>query len=93
MNIDDVVKAGIPHSCYPNSGFNTQNELVLIEPSRQGVLITVDYSTLFIGNATNFDCNCGCNGCRNVILGFDQLPVIFQEKYLKLGVAPKNILK
>ncbi len=91
MNIDDVVKAGILHSCYPNCGFNTQNELVLIESSQQGEIITVDYSTLFIGNAITFDCDCGCNGCRNLIRGFDQLPVILQEKYLKLGVVSKEI--
>jgi len=93
MKIDEVVKAGILHSCYPNSGFNAQNELVLIESAGQGERISVDFSTLFTGIENVFHCKCGCNGCRNVILGFDQLPVIFQEKYLKLGVVSKKILK
>lgn len=93
MNIVDVLKAGIAHSCYPNSGFNAQNELVLIEHSAPGEPVTVDFSTLFTGSVNIFECKCGCNGCRNVILGFDQIPVIFQEKYLKLGVVSLNLLK
>ncbi len=93
MKIDDVLKAGIAHSCYPNCGFNAQNELVLIEPSAPGEPVTVDFSTLFMGNANIFKCKCGCNGCRNVILGFDQIPVIFQEKYLKLGVVATGTIK
>lgn len=92
MNIVEVVKFGIVHSCYPNSGFNNQNKLILIEPAGPGDLITVDFSTLFTGNSHIFNCQCGCNGCRKVILGFDQLPVIFQEKYLKLGVVTKELL-
>ena len=93
MEIDEVLKSGITHSCYPNSGFNAQNELVLIEPAVPGDRITVDFSTLFTGNLFIFECKCGCNGCRNMILGFDQIPVIFQEKYLELGVVPIGIVK
>lgn len=93
MKIEDVLKAGIAHSCYPNSGFNAQNELVLIENANSGEPITVDFSTLFTGNGNNFNCKCGCNGCRKVILGFDQIPVIFQEKYLELGVVPIGRIK
>lgn len=93
MNIQDVVKAGIRHSCFPNCAYSANNELVFIDEVAPGEKITIDYSTLFTGYKALFRCNCGCNGCRINILGFDQLPVYFQEKYLNLNVVPGDILK
>ncbi|MBL0339762.1 MAG: hypothetical protein IPP71_01910 [Bacteroidetes bacterium] len=93
MNVDEAKKAGIWHSCYPNCGINGDNQLIVIDRIEPGERITVDYSTLFNGNSFIFKCNCSSNGCRKLIAGFDQIPVIFQEKYLKLGVVAREILK
>ncbi|MBL0340008.1 MAG: hypothetical protein IPP71_03270 [Bacteroidetes bacterium] len=93
MTINDVVMAGIRHSCFPNCAYSFSNELVFIDEVAPGDKITVDFSTLFTGHAVLFRCNCGCNGCRINILGFDQLPVYFQEKYLRLGMVPRETLK
>ncbi len=93
MNIDDAKRSGIGHSCYPNCLVHISGKLQLFEPILPGTPLTIDYSTLFVGNEFTFHCNCGRNGCRKVILGFEQLPVFFQEKYLKYNGLPFDILK
>lgn len=93
MKVEDVASAGIRHSCFPNCGVNARNELFAITPIVPGTPLTVDYSTLFKGNSFIFNCQCGYNGCRKVILGFDQLPVFFQEKYICLGAVPWELAK
>jgi len=87
LKIRELNKFGITHSCYPNSGYNSNNELITIELIRPGEPISIDFSTLFVGDTTLFQCTCGHIGCRNRILGFNFLPVIIQEKYLEAGVA------
>lgn len=93
MNTTTIILAGITHSCYPNAAYNFKNELVLLMEVEPGDKLTVDYSTLFTGSEEHFTCSCGCNGCREIILGFDQLPVIIQEKYLLLDGVPQETLK
>lgn len=88
MDPKTALLQGIYHSCYPNAAYSSKNELFIIRPLAEHEALTVDYSTLFLGSKELFRCNCGYNGCRRRILGFDQLPVIIQEKYLDLGAVP-----
>jgi hypothetical protein len=92
--MDPIIQigSGFQHSCYPNSFYNSNDELVTMHHLVAGEKITVDFSTLFIGGTELFRCNCGFNGCRGSIRGFDQLPVIIQDKYLKAGAVSKAIL-
>lgn len=85
---EDLINAGIVHSCYPNSGLDTNNELITISKRLPDEQITLDFSTLFLGGNELMKCQCGFNGCRGSIRGFDQLPVIFQEKYIEKRVVP-----
>jgi hypothetical protein len=85
---EDLVKAGFTHSCYPNYGLSPKNEYVAISAKRPGEQKTLDFSTLFLGGDELMKCQCGFNGCRGSIRGFDHLPAIFQEKYVEMGIAP-----
>ena len=82
----------LPHSCFPSCAVNHDNELILLRPLLPDGKLTLDYSTLFTGNCSIFNCCCGCNGCRQKIRGFDTLPVIFQEYYMENDGVPGTIL-
>jgi len=84
----------IPHSCYPNCALNSANNLFLLRTVSPGEQLTIDYSTLYLGSGSKpgFDCSCGYNGCRGKILGFNNLPVIFQEYYLKKNAVCAEVL-
>ena len=82
----------IPHSCFPNSAVNQANELVALKIIYPGVPLTIDYSTLFVGSTPAMKCTCGFNGCRRKILGFNYLPVYFQDFYLKRDAVSGIVL-
>jgi hypothetical protein len=92
MDPQTAQQLNIEHSCYPNSAFNAENELVNIRALRPDERVTVDYSTLFVGEDFRFRCHCGYNGCRTNIRGFETLPVIIQDNYLTMNMVPHDIL-
>ena len=85
-------KFHLPHSCYPNCALNSQNQLVSLREIHPAEEWTIDYSTLFTGHALAGICKCGHNGCRGRILGFNQLPVIFQDYYLENDAVCQEVL-
>ena len=93
MDAFSLQHAILPHSCFPSCAVNHRNELVMLRPLLPGDRLTLDYSCLFTGKNGFFDCSCGCNGCRKKILGFDFLPVNFQEYYLEYDAVPGHVLK
>ncbi len=59
----------------------------------KGEQLTIDYATLFTGGFPTFICNCGHNGCRGKVLGFNFLPVIYQDYYIKNDAVSPEVLK
>ena len=92
--MDDLsqLTAILPHSCYPNCAVNSRNQLVLLRHVPAGEALTIDYATLYSGNELLLDCRCGYNGCRGKILGFNYLPVFFQDYYLEKDAVGKEVL-
>jgi len=82
----------IPHSCFPNCAINGNDQLVMLRQPEASERLTIDYSTLFLGTQHSFLCNCGYNGCRGVILGFNFLPVYFQDYYLEHNAISGEVL-
>jgi hypothetical protein len=78
----------IEHSCYPTLGISCTNKLFYLPSVQSHHQPTLDFSTLFMDAGLTAKCNCGFNGCRKVILGFNLLPVYFQNKYLQLDAVP-----
>jgi hypothetical protein len=93
MIFRDLSEKGIVHSCYPNSGYDKNNDLVEFRQRVEDEQITVDFSTLFLGMEDQFWCNCGYFGCRKRIVGFDMIPMIFHEKYILNDLVPAQILE
>ena len=93
MDIQALINSGISHSCYPNSGYNSKNELVAAHSLAAGIKITVDFSTLSLGGDVILHCNCGYVGCRKQIMGFEMLPVFTQEQYIRADMVPDYILE
>lgn len=70
------------HSCDPNLGFSSDDELSAMRDIKAGEELTYDYSTADIGDwKASWNCNCGSNNCRKIITGNDCLNKKFQEKY------------
>jgi hypothetical protein len=82
----------IPHSCYPNCAINSVNELVLLTRITPGEPLTIDYSTLYSGPEPVLNCRCGHNGCRGKVVGFNFLPVFFQDYYLQKDAVCQDVL-
>ena len=85
----------INHSCNPNSGVKLTKKdffLIAIKDIKKGEEITWDYST-WANEPWEMDCNCGTKNCRKKIKSFNYLPKKLQQKYIKLGIVPKYILK
>jgi SET domain-containing protein len=90
--LDDFVN----HSCNPNSGIKVTNKkvvLIAIKNIPKGQEITFDYSTTMDEDDWEMNCKCGSQYCRKSIKDFKYLPKEIQEKYIKLGIVPKFILK
>ena len=91
-DLDDFVN----HSCNPNSGIKVTNKkvvLITIKNIQKGQEITFDYSTTMDEDDWEMDCNCGSQYCRKMIRDFKYLSKEIQEKYIRLGIVPKFILK
>lgn len=70
------------HSCDPNLGFSSDEELSAIRDIKAGEELTYDYSTADVGDwIASWECKCGSKICRGKITGNDCLKKDFQEKY------------
>ncbi len=84
------------HSCDPNSGLKINGRnvvLVAIKNIKKGKEVTWDYSTTMDEDDWELDCLCGSKNCRRKIKDFKYIPKKIQQKYIKLGIVPKYILK
>lgn len=80
------------HSCGPNLGFSSDEELSAIKDIKAGEELTYDYSTADVGDwVASWECKCGSKNCRKKITGKDCLDKKFQEKYK--GFLPSWVLK
>jgi len=90
--LDDFIN----HSCNPNSGLVIKGRkavLTAIRKIKTGEEICWDYSTTMNEDEWEMDCSCGSKSCRKRIRDFKFLPKKTQQKYIKLGIAPKYIVK
>ena len=89
--IDDYIN----HSCNPNTGIKISNKarLFAIKKIRKGEEITFDYSTTMDEDYWEMNCSCRSGNCRKLIRDFKYLQKSFQQKYIKLGIVPKYILR
>jgi hypothetical protein len=92
MNRLSDFRAVIPHSCYPNCALNSSNVLVLLREVAPGEQLTIDYATLYSGAVQILECGCGHVGCRGKVLGFNFLPVFYQDYYLQKDAVCREVL-
>jgi len=83
----------INHSCNPNAGVKSNNQVIAIKDIKKGEEITWDYSTSMDEDDWEMDCKCGSKNCRKRIRDFKYLPKSLQKKYLKLGIVQGFIAK
>lgn len=89
--IDDYIN----HSCSPNAGIRISNKALLfaVKKIRKGEEVSFDYSTTMDEDIWEMDCSCGSRNCRKRIKDFKYLPKSLQQKYIRLGIVPRYILK
>lgn len=91
-DIDDFLN----HSCSPNSGLKINGKkaaLTAIRGIKKGEEIVWDYSTTMDEDCWEIDCRCGSRNCRKMVRDFKHLDEKTKQKYVKLGIVPKYILK
>lgn len=92
VDIDRYILCGPPfiyynHSCNPNCAVNTQFEFITLKNIREGEEMFWDYSTSMLERSWTMKCACGEKNCRLVVTDFDLLPIMVQEKYLRLTIV------
>lgn len=80
------------HSCDPNAGIADDRVLIALRPIVPGEEIRFDYSTAMRENHWTMECRCGEYLCRRVVLEFQHLPPITQNRYLQLGIVQRFIM-
>ena len=91
--VPEPLSLAINHSCDPNCGFRTTRDLYAIRAIEAGEELTFDYSLTVKGIVwwtMSCRCNCGASNCRGVIGSIATLPEDVYERYLRLGVIPKQ---
>ncbi len=83
----------VNHSCNPNSGIIGSMTLIAIRNIKKDEEICFDYSTTMYNDPSRMKCSCGEKTCRHVIREFRYLPTKIKERYIKLGIVPKWLLK
>jgi hypothetical protein len=79
------------HSCNPNCGFKNRTKFYALRNIEKGEEITADYDT-FESNWV-MKCRCGEKNCRGTIRGFNHLPQEIKDRYVKLGIVAKYLVK
>jgi uncharacterized protein len=80
------------HSCDPNAGIVRDRVLIALRPIAPGEEIRLDYSTAMREDHWTMECRCGEYLCRRVVLAFQHLPPITQNRYLQLGIVQHCIV-
>jgi hypothetical protein len=80
------------HSCDPNAGIVRDRLLIALRPIAVGEEIRFDYSTTMNGDRWTAPCRCEAALCRRVILAFQHLPPIVQNRYLQLGIVQRFVV-
>lgn len=94
----EKVPLSINHSCRPNAGIRSENELFALRTITKGEELSYDYSTVVGKNAPGerdwkMRCKCGSPNCRQSIGNWQTLPKSRLHFYKKLGALPRFILK
>jgi uncharacterized protein len=80
------------HSCDPSAGIVDDRVLIALRAIAPGEEIRFDYSTAMREDHWTMDCRCGEYLCRRVVLDFQHLPPITQNRYLQLGIVQRFIV-
>ena len=67
------------HSCQPNTEFNGLN-VVAVRPIKNGDELTLDYCQFLDDNMEPFQCQCGSQNCRGLIMGVKHNSLTGREK-------------
>ncbi len=79
--LDDVVAQFGNHSCDPSAWLSGPFKLVAWRPIKSGRGIAVDYATFSTLPEYTMRCDCGSQGCRDVVTGNDWGRVELQRAY------------
>ncbi len=91
----DEVPVAVNHSCDPNSAVVGIHTLVAVKNIKVGVEITFDYSCT-VGRENEgwlMRCHCGAKNCRQKIGAWTTLPARTLERYKRLRMLPKFVLR
>lgn len=88
VGVDDYILPDEPflysnHACDPNSGIDSDMNLIARRFIKKGEEIFWDYSTSMLEREWTMKCMCGSPFCRHVILDFDLIPRHVQNLYLQ----------
>jgi len=90
----DPLSLAFNHSCDPNCGFKNMRDLHAIRTIEAGEELTFDYSLNARGIHFWWNmscmCKCGAKNCRGVVGNIAALPTDVYDKYLSIGVIPKQ---
>jgi hypothetical protein len=67
-------------------------ELHALRPIQTGEEICFDYSTSMGEENWTMKCECGSSQCRGIVRDFKLIPVLYQHRYIMLGVVPDFLL-
>jgi len=81
------------HSCEPNAGLWEDREMIALRDIGAGEEIVLDYSTTMSEQHWTMACTCGAAACRGLVGDFHELPKSLQQKYLRLGVVQRFIVR
>ncbi|MFN0127382.1 MAG: SET domain-containing protein [Verrucomicrobiales bacterium] len=81
------------HSCEPNAGLWEDREMIALRDIEAGEEIVLDYSTTMSEQHWTMGCTCASAACRGLVGDFHELPKSLQQRYLRLGVVQRFIVR
>jgi uncharacterized protein len=98
LNLAGEISLFINHSCNPNTMVKIMSRtafLIATRPILPNEELCFDYSLTCTEPPEDWVMTCTCNewNCRKTISGFKHLSDKDKEKYLKLNIVPKYIIK
>jgi len=81
------------HSCDPNAGLREDRRMVALREIFPGEEVLFDYSTTMSEQHWTMPCRCGASTCRGLIGDFHELPWGVQQRYLRLAVVQRFIVR
>ena len=77
---EDGIKLFVNHACEPNVGIAGEITFKAMRDIEEGEELRFDYGTLD-DEDYEFECRCGCEGCRGTVTGRDWRKPELQERY------------